>query len=265
MSCASSPLLAKHLSERYPRDAPATVFSGKLFRFGKSTKNSLFLSNGDSCYFGPIHEKMIKPLQNQLQNLPAHHLLSFDFPPDNFAYLDPKPSRFDHFPAKTNVALYPVLFSSAACKIRICQIDQTPIFKETEDTKVLVEGRPIEVFSSCLFIRPTNLKQRNLNTDGEDYGDWNFRAEKEISETGLAPEVTLRRPSLMISRARTDAVVVPSPAESSIRIKERVSNLSDKSSTSVFHGVRKLNSSGDCNSIVDNLWGTVFIQNNIHP
>lgn len=35
-----------------------------------------------------------------------------------------------------------------------------------------------------------------------------------FTETGLAPEVTLKRPSLMISRARTDAVVVPSPAES---------------------------------------------------
>ena len=33
-------------------------------------------------------------------------------------------------------------------------------------------------------------------------------------ETGFAPEVTLKRPNLMISRARTDAVVVPSPAES---------------------------------------------------
>jgi len=33
-------------------------------------------------------------------------------------------------------------------------------------------------------------------------------------ETGFAPEVTLKSPSLIISRARTDAVVVPSPAES---------------------------------------------------
>lgn len=33
-------------------------------------------------------------------------------------------------------------------------------------------------------------------------------------ETGFAPEVTLKSPSLIISRARIDAVVVPSPAES---------------------------------------------------
>lgn len=35
-----------------------------------------------------------------------------------------------------------------------------------------------------------------------------------FKDTGFAPDVTLNRPSLMISRARTDAVVVPSPAES---------------------------------------------------
>ncbi|WVZ02530.1 hypothetical protein V8G54_023336 [Vigna mungo] len=35
-----------------------------------------------------------------------------------------------------------------------------------------------------------------------------------LRDTGFAPEVTLRSPSLIISRARTEAVVVPSPAES---------------------------------------------------
>lgn len=33
-------------------------------------------------------------------------------------------------------------------------------------------------------------------------------------ETGFAPEVTLRRPNFIISLANTEAVVVPSPAES---------------------------------------------------
>uniref|UniRef100_A0A7C8YGV3 Uncharacterized protein n=1 Tax=Opuntia streptacantha TaxID=393608 RepID=A0A7C8YGV3_OPUST len=35
-----------------------------------------------------------------------------------------------------------------------------------------------------------------------------------FKDTGFAPAVTLSRPCLIISRARTDAVVVPSPAES---------------------------------------------------
>jgi hypothetical protein len=35
-----------------------------------------------------------------------------------------------------------------------------------------------------------------------------------LIDTGLAPDVTLRSPSLIISRARIEAVVVPSPAES---------------------------------------------------
>lgn len=35
-----------------------------------------------------------------------------------------------------------------------------------------------------------------------------------FKDTGLAPEVTLSKPCLIISRARTEAVVVPSPAES---------------------------------------------------
>jgi len=35
-----------------------------------------------------------------------------------------------------------------------------------------------------------------------------------LIETGFAPDVTLKSPNLIISRARTDAVVVPSPAES---------------------------------------------------
>lgn len=43
---------------------------------------------------------------------------------------------------------------------------------------------------------------------------WTVLSIPFLMETGFAPEVTLSSPRLMISRARTEAVVVPSPAES---------------------------------------------------
>ena len=46
-----------------------------------------------------------------------------------------------------------------------------------------------------------------------------------LRDTGFAPEVTLRSPSLIISRARTEAVVVPSPAESLVLLATLIKHL----------------------------------------
>jgi hypothetical protein len=94
----------------------------------------------------------------------------------------------------------------------------------------------------------------------------------------------------MISLARTDAVVVPSPAESFVLLatyvlrekcmydnelqwlggharkknaREHNAHFTNQCSTSILHRISKLDSTSNGNSIIYHFWGTKLIEDNI--